>query len=118
MIIHVGLVIVLLISQIATAVKGENSYLLDFSAIEADEREQQEAEFKESISDRLDELIAAAPAIAQAMRQAGGDETVRNIAVDAHIENNVIIIVMVRCIGGLDTSMRIRRGGQSAMNAI
>ena len=54
MIIHVGLVIVLLISQIATAVKGENSYLLDFSAIEADEREQQEAEFKESISDRLD----------------------------------------------------------------
>ena len=82
-IIHVGLVIVLLISQIATAVKGENSYLLDFSAIEADEREQQEAEFKENISDRLDELIAAAPAIAQAMRQAGGDETVRNIAVDA-----------------------------------
>ena len=79
-IIHLGLLIVLLVSQIATAVKGENSYLIDFSDIEQREMEEAQASFRESISDRLDEMIAAAGAAAiQENRQ----EEIRNIAVDA-----------------------------------
>lgn len=83
-IMHVGLVIVLLVSQIATAVKGEHSYLLDFSNIEEQEREQQESEFRESVSDRLDDLIAAASALPY---NGSGQEEIRNIAVDAGSAN-------------------------------
>ena len=78
---HLTVLIVLLISQISTSVKSETSYLLDFSDIEHEERERQEAEFKESISDRLDDLIAAAPHTGTAARD--GDAPIRNIAVDA-----------------------------------
>lgn len=78
---HLTVLIVLLISQISTSVKSETSYLLDFSDIEQEERERQEAEFKESISDRLDDLIAAAPHTGTAARD--GDAPIRNIAVDA-----------------------------------
>ena len=81
MIAHLTVLIVLLISQISTSVKSETSYLLDFSDIEQEERERQEAEFKESISDRLDDLIAAAPHTGTAARD--GDAPIRNIAVDA-----------------------------------
>ena len=79
-IIHLAALIILLISQIGTAVKGENSYLLDFSHIEDSERQQQEEEFRESISDRLDRLIAGAgiPDPGQT------GEEIRNIAVDAN----------------------------------
>lgn len=78
---HLTVLIVLLISQISTSVKSETSYLLDFSDIEQEERERQEAEFKESISDRLDDLIATAPHTGTAARD--GDAPIRNIAVDA-----------------------------------
>ena len=81
MIAHLTVLIVLLISQISTSVKSETSYLLDFSDIEQEERERQEAEFKESISDRLDDLIATAPHTGTAARD--GDAPIRNIAVDA-----------------------------------
>ena len=77
---HLTVLIVLLISQISTSVKGETSYLLDFSDMEREERERLEAEFKESISDRLDDLIAAAPHSAVPGNDAGD---IRNIAVDA-----------------------------------
>ena len=77
-IMHIAVLIVLLIFQIGTAVKGENSYLLDFSDIEESERKQQEEEFRESISERLDRLIGEA-----AIQAPVHEEEIRNIAVDA-----------------------------------
>lgn len=76
-ILHLGVLIVLLIAQISSTLHGESSYILDFSGIEQQEKEEQETEFKESISERLDRLIAeAAPA-------SESHEEIRNIAVDA-----------------------------------
>ena len=77
-IMHIAVLIVLLIFQIGTAVKGENSYLLDFSDIEESERKQQEEEFRESISERLDRLIGEV-----AVQAPVHEEEIRNIAVDA-----------------------------------
>lgn len=80
-ILHLGVLIVLLIAQISSTLRGESSYLLDFSAIEEQEQEEQEAEFKESVSERLDRLIAAASAAP--MTGGSSHEEIRNIAVDA-----------------------------------
>lgn len=79
-IIHLAGLVVMLVFQISTYVRGEHSYLLDFSNLEQEERLKQETEFKESISDRLDEMIAAAP---RSRTAADGSENIRNIAVDA-----------------------------------
>ena len=76
--LHLVVLIVMLISQISSALKHENTFLLDFSAMEQAERESEETEFRESISDRIDELLGAIPYPAQ-----GDDEEIRNIAVDA-----------------------------------
>lgn len=73
--LHVVVIIVLLISQIHSALKTETSFLLDFSDIEEVERLRKELEFKEQISKRLDDLI-----------EAGGyrpSSEIRNVAVDA-----------------------------------
>lgn len=80
-ILHLGVLIVLLIAQISSTLRGESSYLLDFSAIEEQEQEEQETEFKESINERLDRLIAAASAAP--MTGGSSHEEIRNIAVDA-----------------------------------
>mgnify|MGYP001776271273 CR=1 FL=1 len=80
-ILHLGVLIVLLIAQISSTLRGESSYLLDFSAIEEQEQEEQETEFKESVSERLDRLIAAASAAP--MTGVSSHEEIRNIAVDA-----------------------------------
>ena len=73
-IFHLVVIIVLLAYQIDSALKREESFVLDFSRQEEIERQKKEEIFREDISRRLDELIAAA-------RQSG--EPVRNIAVDA-----------------------------------
>lgn len=70
-IFHLVVLIVLLASQIGSALKKEDSFLLDFSKQETLLREKEEAAFKEDISQRLDELIASA-----------GSVPIRNIAVD------------------------------------
>lgn len=57
-IFHLAVIIVLLIVQIGAQLKGENGFLMDFSKQEKIEREEKEADFKESISRRLDDLIA------------------------------------------------------------
>ena len=75
--LHLAVLIILLVSQIGSALSGDNSFLLDFSAAEEAERTAMETEFKESISDRLDRLIGALP------YQAPAEEEIRNIAVDA-----------------------------------
>ena len=76
--LHLAVLIILLISQIGTVLKGDNSFLMDFSHVEQSEQENRETEFKESISERIDELIGAAP-----YNILPGDEEIRNIAVDA-----------------------------------
>ena len=75
-IVHLAVVIVLLLAGLDYSIRKENSFVLDFSALEEKERLEQEierlreeAEFKESIAQRLQQQIDAAPAI-------------RNIAVD------------------------------------
>lgn len=73
-IFHLVVIIVLLAYQVDSALRREESFVLDFSKQEEIERRQKEEIFKEDISKRLDELIAAS-------RQESGE--LRNIAVDA-----------------------------------
>ena len=69
-IVHLAVVIVLLLAGLGTAIRPENSFVLDFSKLEEKERIQQEeerlreeAEFKESIRQKLDRQLATAPAV-------------------------------------------------------
>lgn len=73
-IFHLVVIIALLVYQIDSTMKREESFVLDFSKQEEIEREKKETEFKEDISKRLDDLIAAAH---------NSGEPIRNIAVDA-----------------------------------
>ena len=80
-IIHLAVLIVLLISGIGYSVSRENSFVLDYSRYEEAEKMQQEisrlqkeAEFKESVSQRLQQLLSDGSA-------SGGSET-KNVAVD------------------------------------
>ena len=73
-IFHLTVIIVLLIYQIDSTMRKEESFVLDFSKQEEIERKEKEQIFKEDISRRLDELIAAAQS---------SDGQIRNIAVDA-----------------------------------
>ena len=72
-IFHLTVIIVLLLYQIDSTIRREESFVLDFSKQEEIERRVQEEIFKEDISRRLDDLIAAA--------QSSGGE-IRNIATD------------------------------------
>ena len=73
-IFHMVVIIVLLAYQIDSALKREESFVLDFSKQEEIEKKVKEQAFKEDISKRLDDLIAAAR---------NSSEPLRNIAVDA-----------------------------------
>ena len=73
-IFHLTVIIVLLLYQIDSTLRREESFVLDFSRQEEIERKEKEEIFKEDISRKLDEMIAAA--------QNSGDP-IRNIAVDA-----------------------------------
>lgn len=80
-IIHLAVLIVLLISGIGYSVSRENSFVLDYSRYEEVEKMQQEisrlqkeAEFKESVSQRLQQLLSDGSA-------SGGSGT-KNVAVD------------------------------------
>ena len=72
-IFHLTVIIVLLAYQIDSTLKREESFVLDFSKQEEIERRVKEEIFKEDISKRLDEMIAAAQR---------SDASVRNIATD------------------------------------
>jgi outer membrane biosynthesis protein TonB len=67
-------IIVLLLYQIDSTVRKEESFVLDFSKQEEIERRQKEEVFREDISRKLDELIAAAH---------NSSAPIRNIATDA-----------------------------------
>ena len=73
-IFHLVVIIALLAYQVDSALKKEETFVLDFSKQEEIEQKTKEAAFKEDISRRLDELIAAARS---------SREPIRNIAVDA-----------------------------------
>lgn len=68
------MIIVLLIYQIDNVLRREESFVLDFTKQEEIEKQKKQQMFKEDISKRIDDLIAAA-------RNSG--EPIRNIAVDA-----------------------------------
>ena len=71
-IFHLTVIIVLLLYQIDSTIRREESFVLDFSKQEEVERRQKEEIFKEDISKKLDDLIAAHKST-----------PVRNIATDA-----------------------------------
>ena len=73
-IFHLTVIIVLLLYQIDSTVRREESFVLDFSKQEEIEKRQKEEVFKEDISRRLDDLIAAAQK---------SHATIRNIATEA-----------------------------------
>ena len=73
-IFHLTVIIVLLLYQIDSSIRREESFVLDFSKQEEIERRQQEEVFREDISRKLDELIAAAH---------NSTTPIRNIATDA-----------------------------------
>ena len=73
-IFHLTVIIVLLLYSIDSTLKREESFVLDFSKQEEIERKEKEEIFKEDISRRLDEMIAAAQS---------NSAPIRNIAVDA-----------------------------------
>lgn len=77
-IIHLTVIIVLTISQIGSELGKINSFVMDFSAQEAEEEKIKEKEFKEQISKRLDDLINGRIPLERA-----SNENVKNIAVDA-----------------------------------
>ena len=69
-IVHLAVVIVLLVAGLDWGIRQENSFVLDFSKLEEKERLQEEierlqreAEFKESIAQKLQEEIDAAPPV-------------------------------------------------------
>ena len=69
-IVHLAVVIVLLVAGLDWSIRQENSFVLDFSKLEEKERLQEEvkrlqkeAEFKESISQKLQRQIDAAPPV-------------------------------------------------------
>lgn len=70
-IVHVAVIIILLLVQIGAQWKKENSFVLDFTKMEEQEKQEQEKVFRELTAEKLEELIAAAQAT-----------PVRNIAVD------------------------------------
>lgn len=73
-IVHLTVIIVLLISQIGFALQSENSFVLDFSKQEQIEELKKELDFKEEVSRRIDELIAA--------QGVSIPSNIRNVAVD------------------------------------
>ena len=69
-IIHLAVVIILLLAGLDYSIRKENSFVLDFSKLEEKERLEQEverlrqeAEFKESIAQKLQQQINAAPVV-------------------------------------------------------
>jgi outer membrane biosynthesis protein TonB len=73
-IFHLVVIIVLLVYQINTSIKREESFVLDFSKQEEIEQRKKEEIFKKDVSKRIEEMLAAA--------QMSRSE-IKNIAVDA-----------------------------------
>ena len=73
-IFHLTVIIILLLAGISREISREQSFVMDFSAIEEVERLQKELEFKEEVSKRLEEMIRKA--------EISNRSEIRNYAVD------------------------------------
>ena len=69
-IIHLLVIIVLLLWQIGKEVAAENTFVMDFTKQEEQERKEEERAFKEDIRERLEEMIRSR------------SQEIRNVAVD------------------------------------
>ena len=80
-IFHLVVIIVLLVYQINTSIKREESFVLDFSKQEEIEQRKKEEIFKKDVSKRIEEMLAAA--------QMSRSE-IKNIAVDtgSHLKDD------------------------------
>ncbi len=74
MIFHLTVIIVLLLYQIGGAMRREESFVLDFSKQEEIEKREKEEMMMKDLSERLEDMIAAAR---------NNSDPIRNIAVDA-----------------------------------
>ena len=72
-IVHLVVLIIFLAVQLGFSLQRENSFVLDFTKQEELEKQQQEELFKDDISRRIEEMLAASEA---------GSIPVRNVAVD------------------------------------
>lgn len=70
-ILHLCVIIILLVIQIGKELSAESSFVMDFTKQEELEKQQAEEEFKEDISDKLDEMIR------------NHQLNIKNVAVDA-----------------------------------
>ena len=70
-IFHLVIIIILLACQIGAVLRRDNTFVLDFSKQEEVEKQTAEENFKEEVSDRLDQLLASSAGV-----------PIRNIAVD------------------------------------
>lgn len=77
-IFHLVVLIVLLLLGIGHEITAENSFVLDFTRQEERERQQQETDFQQDISSRLDEMIAAAQK----------NNPIRNVAVSNNLSDD------------------------------
>ncbi|HIZ86897.1 MAG TPA: hypothetical protein IAC03_01895 [Candidatus Coprenecus pullistercoris] len=78
-IVHLVAVIILLSWSIHTQIRKDTSFLIDFSAQEELERQDEQARMRESVSEELDAEIAQM--LGRASRQ--DSRSIRNVAVDA-----------------------------------
>lgn len=76
-IFHLVVLIIMLGGTLSSAIRGDSSYLIDFSRQENEERLAEEEAFKEKISERLDRLLEGGDI------QLPPEQKIRNIAVDA-----------------------------------
>lgn len=72
-IVHLVVLIIFLATQLGFSLQKENSFVLDFTKQEELEKQQQEELFKDDISKRIEEMLAASEA---------GSIPVRNVVVD------------------------------------
>ena len=70
-IFHLTVIIILLVCQIGSALKRENTFEMDFTKQEQAEAKKEEENMKDAVSDKLDKLLASSSGV-----------PVRNVAVD------------------------------------
>lgn len=58
MIVHLTVIIILLLAQITSALRKDNSFVIDFSRQEKEEEIQRQEQFNEDIVKRIDDMIA------------------------------------------------------------
>ncbi|MBQ0097011.1 MAG: hypothetical protein KBS53_05090 [Bacteroidales bacterium] len=77
-IVHLVVLIVLLLWGIGRELANENSFVLDFSKQEEMEKQQEQEDFREDISRRLDDIIS----------NANRDNPIRNVAVSSELRDD------------------------------